>query len=119
MVVSNFFYSHSLKNHELPERSYACSRYNNIESMVEVNDGCFFTSLFNKLFRSDCIKNNRIRMSTGYCEDYEFLKDCFKNECSAIYYNKPLYTYVLSNNTRSFQKGDEIARQDLRIYGDI
>lgn len=116
MAVCNFFYSKKRRFIDPPDRDYRTSVQNNYEAMIELNTGRYSTNLFNKLISSKLIKDNKIRMSPRYCEDYEFLRDCFECPCTVIYCNKPLYTYILSEGTRSYKEGNQIAEEDIRIF---
>lgn len=87
MVVCNFYYSKSKKTIAPPKRQFNTSIQDNGLAMIELNNGRYSTNLFNKIIKTSFLKSNEIRMTPRYCEDYEFLKDCFMNQCKVAYCN--------------------------------
>jgi len=118
IAVCNFFYSKERHFVTTPEKYYKMTLQDSHKAMLELNDGRYSTNLFNKLFRTEMLRDNNIRMTKRYCEDYEFLRDCFEQPCTVVYYSKPLYTYILSDGTRSSGEGNRIAEEDIRIFGE-
>ena len=87
VVVTNFHYSRRGTFVEPPRKGYRIFVHDSYEAMRELNDGRYSTNLFNKIIRSSLIKDNGLRMSIDYCEDYEFLRDCFMRPCRVVYCN--------------------------------
>lgn len=117
LVSSNFYYSHKKSNTRIiGNEDYNILTYNKQEAIIQLNTGTISVNVWNKLFRSDFIKKNNIRFSKTYCEDYEFMIDCIYYSQKIAFYDKPLYTYVLSDNSLSSGKGNDIAERDVYLF---
>lgn len=115
-VSCNFYYSNRSKHIDSKNNNYNCIQFNREEAIIQLNSGVISVNVWNKLFRASFLKINGIKFSEFYCEDYEFMIDCIYHSKKVAYYNQPLYTYVLSSNSLSSGKGNEIAKRDVYLF---
>ena len=113
VVVCNHYYSHKNKIIDPPVKEYRIIEMTGREAMEGISLGKIPIPSWNKLYRRLFLIDNKLRFSSGYSEDYDYSMHSFMNADKVIYYNKPLYTYVLTDKSRSVGAGDNIVRADV------
>ena len=119
IAICNFCYSRSDECCIIPDKKYTRKQYNGMDAVLAVNEGKLSANVWDKVFRTSLIKDSDIRFRKGYSEDYNFVMHSFLNTDRIVYYNKPLYTYYLHDNSRSKGLGDTIAKRDIEIFEDV
>ena len=119
IAVCNFRYSHQFDDYEPPAKEYKIREYDSNGALIALNDGSLPIMMWNKVFRTSFIKENNLYFVKGYCEDYDYMMRSFLKTDKIVYYNKPLYSYLLHNGSMSVGNGDLIAERDIEIFTQI
>ncbi|MBO4552042.1 MAG: glycosyltransferase [Candidatus Methanomethylophilaceae archaeon] len=114
VVACNHYYSHRNMIITPPDRNFRKTALKGKEAVRDVCLGKIAIPSWNKLFKTTFLRKNRIRFTSKLSEDYDHTIRSFLAAEKVIYYNKPLYTYVLAEGTRSANVGDKIAIADVR-----
>ncbi len=113
-VVCNHYYSYRNMVITPPEKEYSITVLSGEEAVRDVCLSKIPIPSWSKLFRREFLMDNNIRFTPHLSEDYDHTIRSFLAAKKVIYYNKPLYTYVLAEGTRSADVGDDIAVADIR-----
>ena len=113
-VACNHYYSYRSMVITPPDRDYKIVELDGEEAVRDVCLGKIAIPSWNKLFKRSFLKDNNIRFISYLSEDYDHTIRSFLAAKKVVYYNKPLYTYVLMEGTRSANVGDKIAAADVR-----
>lgn len=119
IAICNYHYSHSSDYYSPPEKEYRLKEYNSETALIALNDGSLPIMMWNKLFRVSFIKDNGLYFTKGYSEDYDYTMRSFLRTDKIVYYNKPLYSYLLHDTSISVGNGHLIAERDIEIFAEI
>ena len=114
VVVCNHYYSYRQMVITPPDRDYTKKELTGREAISYVCLGKIATPTWNKLFKRSFLMENHLRFIPHLSEDYDYSIRSFMVADKVVYYNKPLYTYVLAEGSLSANNGDNIAAADIR-----
>ena len=114
VVACNHYYSYRNMIITPPEREYTEVELTGNEAVKDVCLGKIAIPSWNKLYRRQFLLDNSLYFTPYLSEDYDYTIRSFLDTDKIIYFNKPLYTYVLAEGTRSANVGDNIAMADVR-----
>ena len=114
VVVCNHYYSYRQMVITPPDRKYTKKELTGKEAVSEVCLGRISTPTWNKLYKRSFLLENHLRFIPHLSEDYDYTIRSFMAAKKVVYYNKPLYTYLLAEGTLSAGNGDNIAVADIR-----
>ena len=114
VVACNHYYSHRSMVITPPEKTYKKVELDGKEAVRDVCLGKIAIPSWNKLFKRSFLNENNIRFTSQLSEDYDHTIRSFLAAKKVVYYNKPLYTYLLAEGTRSANVGNNIAEADVR-----
>ncbi len=114
VVACNHYYSYRSMVITPPDRDYRIEELDGKEAVRDVCLGKIAIPSWNKLFKRSFLNENNIRFISYLSEDYDHTIRSFITAKKVVYYNKPLYTYVLAEGSRSANVGDKIAAADVR-----
>ena len=114
VVVCNHYYSYRHMVITPPDRKYTKKELTGKEAVSEVCLGRISTPTWNKLYKRSFLLENHLRFIPHLSEDYDYTIRSFMAAKKVVYYNKPLYTYLLAEGTLSAGNGDNIAVADIR-----
>ena len=114
IVACNHYYSYRSMVITPPERNYKKIELSGEDATRDVCLSKIAIPSWSKLFKVSFLMDNNIRFSPHLSEDYDHTIRSFQAAKKVVYYNKPLYTYVLAEGTRSADVGDDIAVADLK-----
>ena len=115
-VACNFVYNHPGTEPPKAPAHVRVDSYSGIEALVAMNNGRLSANVWDKLFKSSLIRENSIRFERGYSEDYHFVSAACIASSKVAYTSRPLYLYNLNKSSRSWHRGDDIARKDVEIF---
>ena len=112
----NFIYRQ--QDSELPEvgTCFHTAEYDGLSAIIAVNEGKISPNVWDKLFKTSLIREEGMRFEKGYSEDYHFVTEASLHADRIAYTSEPLYYYNLHENSRSYSKGNDIARKDVEIF---
>ena len=114
VVACNHYYSYRNMVITPPDKEYRKTAMTGKEAVKQVCLGKIAIPSWNKLYRRSFLKRKGLYFTSYLSEDYDYTIRSFLATDKIIYYNKPLYTYVLAEGTRSANVGDMIAIADIR-----
>ncbi len=114
IVACNHYYSYRNMVITPTDKEYKTLQLEGKEAVRDVCLGKIAIPSWNKLFKRSFLNKNGIRFTSYLSEDYDHTIRSFLAADKVVYYNKPLYTYVLAEGTRSANVGDKIAMADVR-----
>lgn len=114
-VICNHFYSRRLSITELPKKEYKKIIMTEKQAINKVLDGKIPIPTWTKLYRRKMLVDNHLYYTPRHSEDYDYTIRSFMNSNKLVYYNKPLYTYVLAGNSTSSKNRDDIAIEDVNV----
>lgn len=98
------------------EKKYGISNLNKVELLDKMFDKDFFQGfVWNRLYKSEIIKNNNVRFNTEItiCEDFLFNCEYMQYIEKACYINQPLYYYV---QRKSSSYNSQINRKWFTVF---
>ena len=115
-VACNFIYHHADTKVPRVDRDFHLKEYDGLSALKVMNKGEISPNVWDKLFRTNVMRDNGITFSRGYSEDYHFVSEACIHTSKVAYTTEPLYYYNLNDNSRSSSKGNEIATKDVEIF---
>ena len=123
IVASGAYYETETGN--IFEDTTTCQLGNNIigknNSLINVFNGCLGAVIWNKLFKSEVIKNNNIEFESSIysCEDLLFLCEVVQHSNQIYYCNKSFYHYIKRKSSVTNSKFNKKLLSALDAYKKI